>query len=203
MRYALGTCGDKETVYQAQKMFMLSRTKNAKIDSDLRAVVYNLVSENGGKKEYEEFMQMYDEASFQEEKDRIFRALCLFKDEKLLTDSINFAFSDKVKSQDSFKGIAFVWGNPLGREIAWNFLKEHWQEIVEKYEGGHLFSRFVSPASNFTTYEKAGEVEEFFRKNPSEGVARTVAQVVEQINSNASWLLRDSDKIKEFLSKVA
>jgi aminopeptidase N len=126
--------------------------------------------------------------------------MCSFKDHDLLDEAVTFAFSKDVRAQDSFKAISYVWANPPGRNIAWTYVKEHWREIVEKFSGGHLFARFVSPASNFTTYQKAREIEEFFNKNKTKGVERTVAQAVEQIQSNAAWLERDSKRIEEFLN---
>ncbi len=198
--YAAGKSGDQSTIKRAQEIFTESKTSGKKIESDLRGVVYNLVAENGGKPEYQEFMHMYEKASLQEEKDRILRALCSFRDVGLLTQTLAFTFSKMVKDQDSFRGVALIFSNPIGRELVWNYLRDHWVDIVVRYSGGHLFVRFVSPLSDFKTYEKAQEVKDFFSKNPTAGVTRTVAQVVEQINSNAAWLARDSDKIKTFLA---
>ena len=123
----------------------------------------------------------------------------MFKDKKLLNKALDFSLSKQAKSQDILKTISFVWANPWGRKVAFDYLKNHWSIILKKFEGGHLFSRFVMPAGNFVTKEEAREVEKFFKKNFVSGIERTVAQVLEQIRSNAAWLARDKSKIKKFL----
>ncbi|MDO8583007.1 MAG: M1 family metallopeptidase [bacterium] len=197
--YAYGTYGDKNTIQKAREIFKKIIAGVAKIDSDLRGVVYNLVAENGGEKEYKLLKELYAKTPLQEEKDRIFRSLCSFRNVDLLTQSLNFAFSKDMRVQDRFKGISFVFANPIGRDLAWEFLKKNWESIHKTFAGGHLYSRFVQPAANFTDEKKAKEVEEFFKKNPSPGLERTIAQVAEQIRANALWLSRDKSKLSKFL----
>ncbi len=198
--YSLGTNGDKEIINKAKEVFEKFCRENTELDPDLRGMVYNLVAENGGDVEYKKFMKLYKRTSFQEEKDRILRALCMFKNKKLLNKTLSLSLSKQAKSQDLLKTIDFVWANPWGRNVAFDYLKNHWSVILKKFEGSYLFSRLVMPAGNFVTEEKAGEVEKFFKKNSVPGIERTVAQVLEQIRSNAVWYKRDRKKIEVFLS---
>ena len=50
------------------------------------------------------------------------------------------------------------------------------------------------------TEEKAVEVEEFFKKNPTPSAERIVRQNCEAIRLNAKWLERDSKAIQEWLN---
>ncbi len=197
--HGLGANGDKQTIEKAKEFFEKSVTKKIKLDSDLRAVVYNLVAENGGDKEYAIFKKMYEKTPFQEEKDRIFRALCAFESKKLLSKTLEFAFSEKMRAQDRFKAVRFVWGNPIGRDLAWEYVKKNWKSISRTFAGGHLYSRFIQPATYFVSSKKALEIEEFFKQNPSSGLERTIAQVAEQIRANDLWLGRDKARISSFL----
>lgn len=196
--YALGTFGDPRTIKQAEEVF--KNREGEKIDSDLRGIVYALVAENGGKKEYKTFQSIYTTAPSEEEKDRALRALCSFKDKALLKNTLMLAFSKDVRAQDAFKAVYLMSGNSYGIDIAWEYVKEHWEEIKERFAGGHLFSRFIQPFSRFTTNKKASDVEKFFEKNRTEGIDRTVAQVIEKIRSNADLLTRDLGKIEKYLS---
>jgi puromycin-sensitive aminopeptidase len=200
--YAYGANGDKNTIRKAREIFKDIIIGKSKIDADLRGVVYNLVAENGGEKEYSILKDLYRKISFQEEKDRIFKALCLFKDVKFLKETLTFAFSENMRAQDRFRGISYVWGNPAGRNLAWNFLQENWKSIQQAFAGGHLYPRFIQPASYFVDGKRALEIEEFFKKNPSNGLERTIAQVTEQIRANDLWLKRDKSKISSFLRRV-
>ena len=193
--YALGKSGDKKTIARAQKLFGQEKY----IDPDLRGVVYRLVAENGDAKYYGKLLKLYKKTTFAEEKDRALRALCSFKQKELLKKTLDFAFSDEARDQDLIKAFAFVWSNPVGGKLAFEYLKKKWTFIVEKFGGGHLFSRFITPLENLVKYEDALEVESFFKENEASGIERTVTQTVEQIRSNAAWLERDKSKIEKFL----
>jgi hypothetical protein len=41
----------------------------------------------------------------------------------------------------------FVLLNGTGRDITWNFIKTHWDEIYKKFAGQMLLSRYVSVAA--------------------------------------------------------
>lgn len=193
----LGRNGEGKTIKKASTLF-----KQKTMDADLKTLVYSLAAENGGEKEFKHFMKRYKEEKFQEEKDRILRALCSFTDKQILQKVLDFGFSEDVKAQDSFKVMAMVLGNPYGRALAWKKLQKEWNGIVKKYGGGHLYNRFVKPLSVFTSEADAKAIETFFKSHESKGLERTIAQVTEQIRSNAEWLKRDNAKIKEFLENL-
>jgi puromycin-sensitive aminopeptidase len=196
---SLGKYSDKETVLKAKLIFKKMLDSKVNIESDLRGVVYVTVAKNGDDQTYEQLIKLYRDANLQEEKDRIFRALCSFKQEHLIKRSLDFSFSSEVRAQDSFKAINFFMANPRGKLLAWECLKSHWDEIVVKFSGGHLFSRFVEPLEFFTKKEDAVEIEGFFKKHGAPGAERTIQQVVEKIESNADWIKRDLEKINQFL----
>lgn len=194
--FALGKYGDRKTITRAKSLFVKPLNR---LDPDLRGVIYNLIAENGGIREYARLRKMYKDTPMQEEKDRILRALCSFTDKKLLSKTLDFAFSEDVRVQDKFKAVSFVWANPYGRNLAWEFVKKHWEEIEKKFSGGHLYSRFIQPSAFFVNEKDALDIEKFFKKNPHEGLDRTIAQVTEQIRTNSAWLTRDRKNIGAFL----
>lgn len=197
---SLGRYGDKNSIENARKIFNELLQKDLQIDSDLRGVVYGIVAKYGNSEIYNQLMSLYEKVSLQEEKDRILRALCAFQDESLLKKSLEFSFSDQVRAQDSYRAISFIFANPKGRYLAWEFLKLKWDWIVKKYSGGHLFSRFVEPMEYFTKHKDAVEIQKFFNTHGAPGAERTILQVVEKIESNNEWLIRDLENISTFLT---
>ena len=195
--YSFGSYGDPETIKKAQDMF-----NSGKIDPDLRGVVYNLVAENGGEKEYAQLLALYKKETLQQERDRIARALSLFKSKTLLGKTLEFALSKDVRSQDAIFVLGSVWRNPNGKDLTWGFVQKNWKVLKERYSGGHfLIPRLIQSAAVFTTKEKAVELEKFFKKNPAPEANRAIKQVLEQIYSNADWLKRDSKAISSFLCR--
>ncbi len=195
--YALGTMGDSSTINKAKELFDES-FNGKKIDSDLKGLVYAITAENGGKEEFEKLLDVYLNNELEEEKDKALRALCSFKDKKLLSRVLAVSFSSDVRAQDAFKSVIFLTNNPNGTLLAWEYVKENWTTIMDKFAGGHLFSRFVTPFSKFKSLSDASSIEEFFKKNSAEGIERTVAQTLEQIRSNAELLQRDLGQIEAF-----
>jgi puromycin-sensitive aminopeptidase len=195
-----GALGDKSVIQKARELFRNGKEANS-IDPSIRATVYFLVAENGGKAEFNALLSMYKKSTLEEEKDRILRALCSFKDEAILKEVLKTAFSKDSRGQDILKAVNFVWGNPYGRTLAWSHVKSNWEGIVKRFGGGHLFARFLLPAGNFTAVDEANDIQNFFKKNPSLGIERTVAQAIEQIRSNAAWYARDEENISLFLTR--
>lgn len=88
-----------------------------------------------------------------------------------------------------------------GRELAWQFFKENWQELINRYQGGFLLARLVKfTTENFASEELAAEVETFFENHKSPGTERTVQQAVETIRLNSAWLKRDENAIRTYLN---
>lgn len=197
---AAGTFGDEETIKKAQTLFWEEESGKGTLPSDLRATVYSLVAQNGGQKEYAALEARFRKATLEEEKDRLLRALASFRDPQLVQKTLDTAFSEGARGQDTLKAVGFSFANPYGRTVAWKHLTKHWAYIVQRFAGGHLFSRFAAGTANFTSKTDATDIERFFKTHASEGIGRTVAQAVEQIRSHAAWYGRDGKKIGAFLA---
>lgn len=61
---------------------------------------------------------------------------------KIVTTFFGF-LKDKVRSQDTVFVIGAVTGSVKGRELAWQFTKDNWDTLHNRYEGGFLLSRLV------------------------------------------------------------
>jgi puromycin-sensitive aminopeptidase len=92
-----------------------------------------------------------------------------------------------------------VAGNRLGRDLAWEFVKENWVEFDRRYgEGEFILSRLVSITSRFTTPEREEDVESFFRDHPTPSVERAIRQSLERIRINTAWLDRNRQGLAEW-----
>lgn len=196
----MGRCGDQDTVTEATVRFKAHCEGLSTIPADLRSTVYATVLRNGTEETYNQMLKLYDSADMQEEKVRISRLLGKVKDEKLIRRTLDFAMSDKVRSQDTVFVIAGVTGSVLGREIGWKFVQDNWTELHKRYQGGFLLSRLVKcMTENFVTEEKAQEVEAFFKANPAPAAERSKQQAVENVRLNAQWMQNQSADVTKFL----
>jgi puromycin-sensitive aminopeptidase len=189
--------GDKDTVKEGQNRF-----KTGNIKADLRSVVYSIVARMGNKSDWLKFEKMYQDAKLDEERDRIGRALSLFKDKTLLARTLTYALSSNVRTQDAPFIIGQVWQNSFGRDLTWQFVKHNWEKIMKTYgEGGHFLGRILAPLGSHKKISDAKEIEKFFKKNNAPGATRTIEQSLERIYSNAAWLKSDKKDIEKWLKK--
>ncbi len=195
-----GKYGDKEVIKEAKKMFADHISNKSHINPDLRIMVYSLVAKNGSDNEYNELLKLYDGASLQEERNRIGLAMCRFSQKHLIKKSISFLLSSKVRNQD-FPILAGALGaNNYAHDDAWKMLKDNWKMLYGRYQDGHMLPRIIpAVVDDFKTKQKADDIEEFFKKNKSQGTERSVAQVVEKIRARAAWFERNRKDLEKFL----
>lgn len=192
--------GDIKIINEAKILF--KKKDISPIRVDIRGVVYGIIAANGNIKEWNLFEKLYKKEQFNEEKERIARALSSFRDKKLLLKTLKLALSSNVKNQDTPFIIANIWANKYGQDITWKFIKDNWKEIVKNYgEGGHFLSRLLSPLGNHTTLKDLKNIKAFFSKNIAPGAERTLIQSYEKIESNIAWLKDDKKSIKNWLEK--
>jgi aminopeptidase 2 len=200
--YAYGKYGDMETIERAKVLFWDFITNKKPIDSDIRGVVYLLVAENGGEKEFEALLRLYEEETLSQEKNRIGNALMSFTQTDLLQKALDFSLSDHVRLQDIPRFIILGFSNEYGREITWEFLKKHWEVLHAKLMGQHGLGRLIEGAGVVVDPQIRNDIQQFFADNPTEELSRTIDQVLEQIDSNIAWANRDRESITTFLQKV-
>lgn len=201
----LGKNGHKEVVEEAKKKFKAHSSGGEQIIADLRTAVYGTVLRHGNESSFEEMLKLFKLQDLHEEKERIMRTLGSVKEETLIKRVLDFSISEEVRPQDSVFVIGGACGGKLGQEMVWQFTQENWSLLHSRYSGGFLLSRLVSVATgNFSSEEKALEVEAFFKSHPAPAAERTIQQSLENIRLRASWLKRDSEAIEKWLkSKVA
>jgi puromycin-sensitive aminopeptidase len=194
----MGHSGDKNTLEQARKYFT-EILAGAKIDPDLKSVIYSL-NTFANKKEFSLFADLYKKEDLHEEKNRLGQALANFRDEKVLKKVAIFSFSSSVRKQDSITMLSSVALNPVGRDVVIEFMRENWQEILNRYgDGGHMLTRLVK-AFSLTAEEKHFKIlKDFFKKNKTPGAERAVKQALEKIENNISWYKKEKQNLEKFL----
>jgi puromycin-sensitive aminopeptidase len=196
----LAKYGDAAVLEHARLVFdSIDETANPVVP-DLRGVVYNTVARHGGEKEYAKLLRLYESAVLHEEKNRIGRALGLFRQTELLAQTLEFAISDGVRRQDCVRMIMAVTVNPHGRDLAWSFIKANWKFFTERFQGSRDLAHLIEPMGSSALLADAKDVQAFLKTHPTPGTERTLKQVLERIHSNAAWLKRGRKELEQFLS---
>ena len=121
-------------------------------------------------------------------------SLARFQQEDLLRETLDRALTDDVRLQDTIFVVSAVAANHKGRNLAWEFLKEQWDEFDRRYGGGGFgLMRLVAITNAFTSEEKRQDVAEFFEAHPTPAAERTIRQALERIQLNTAWLNRNRE----------
>ena len=192
----VGSNNDEDALREAAARFTAYTGDPGSVSPDIRGIVFRLAAKRGGRTEYDAMWQLRADTPLQEEKVRFLYGLTSFEDKALLEETLNRSLGDEVRVHDTVSVITLVAGNTLGRDLAWQFLKDNWDELDRRYgEGGFAIMRLVGIASAFTTLDMHDDVQRFFADNPAPGAARTISQSLERIRLNAAWLDRNRDEL--------
>ncbi len=184
---SLGKLGDDEILNDAQKRFDIF-LKSKSLNPDLRNAVYSLVAWNGDKKTYDLLRKLYKMALTQEEKVRFLGALSNFQDKGLLSQSLQFALSKEVRSQNLFVPISKMVSNPYGKELIWPWIQKNWKKIIAKFGiGNPLLNKIIGTLSAESDFKKEQEIKYFFKKYPTPGTEMKIAQTLERIRINSNF----------------
>lgn len=205
---ALALFGHDATKNEAIRRFhiFLDDRDTSVLPPDLRRAVYIAVMLNVNKSNrsgYDSLLRVYRETDLSQEKTRILGSLGSCEDPEIILEVLNFLLCPEVRSQDAVHGLAV---SIEGREIAWKWLQDHWDQICKTYGAGFLVTRFISSVvSPFSTYEKAQEVEAFFASCMKPFIARTLKQSLERIHVNAKWVqsIREEKNLADAVKELA
>ncbi|XP_065908109.1 aminopeptidase N-like [Dysidea avara] len=164
--------GDTDTINTAVSMFNSWMNRSSKsIHPDLKSMVYSAGIAFGGEKEWDYLWIVYQRTDDTAEKDLCLRALANTRIPWLLSRYLHYSFSDAVRSQDTLYVIRSVSGNIYGRSITWNFVRNNWGILKEKYGSGSFsFGRLIrTMSSSFSTQLELEEFEEFFNQHSDAG----------------------------------
>ena len=94
------------------------------------------------------------------------RLLVGFDNPALLERGLEYSVSNKVRNQDAAILLSIGLQIPENRDLTWNFIKTHWDQVQSKLTTD-LGARLVSYTGSFCSGECARRREEILRRSPS------------------------------------
>ncbi|KAL7753020.1 hypothetical protein RI367_001471 [Sorochytrium milnesiophthora] len=199
-----GLSGDEHIIKESQRRFeSFVNGDESAIHPNLRGTVFAIALKHGGRKEYEAVKKIWESNIAADQKLVALGSLGHTPDETILREILAYALDESnVRPQDFVYPLGSVAANPLGRRIAWDFVKENWSLLVKRFDNTlSLLSRCVSITSDWASHEFANELEEFFKDKETKSIDRTLKQSLEKIRQQADWLQRDRQHVDQWLAK--
>ncbi|KAG0299845.1 Aminopeptidase 2 mitochondrial [Dissophora globulifera] len=197
-----GCAGDEDVVKEAQKRFAAYVAGDSKaLNQNLQSTAFEIVVLHGDESDFEKVLKCWREATATDQKLAAIGALTTTRHAALVQQLLALSVSDEVKSQD----IGYFFGglsrNPASRHVLWEYIKANWEMLSKRYDGSMaLLGNIVkSGVGRFASEEMAKDCEAFFEGKNVNDISRPIAQSLEVIRSNAKWVTREADDVREWL----
>jgi alanyl aminopeptidase len=172
------------------------------IDRDLMAPVLAAGMRSGDKAHWDKLHDAAKKTNDRQERTALLDAMSRARDPKLAEESLKLALSDEFDRRES---IALVYGvatNPANRQLAWDFVKQHYEALIAPlpWRAG---ASLINVAGHFCDAEHRKDAETFFadRAQKSPGGPRVVAQVLEGMSLCIAQRPAREKNVSAFLGK--
>ncbi|XP_074851396.1 leucyl-cystinyl aminopeptidase isoform X2 [Carettochelys insculpta] len=196
--HRLGNCSST-----ALKLFEDWKASNGtkSLPSDVMKTVFTAGAKtNAG---WEFLLSVYMSPVPEAEKYKILEALASTEDvRKLIWLMQKSLEGDDIRAQEVLRIIATVSQSLPGHLVAWDFVKENWEKLIQKFHlGSHIIQSMVTVStSQFSTEAHLLEVKTFFEsKSAASSQLRCVKEAIETIQLNIKWMKTNLAELQQWL----
>ena len=191
---------DPETLEEARTIADKALADPASVDTEMAGGAFALAALNGDSAFYDRVMEATKNPKSPELYYTYLFTLPRFSDPKLLQRTLDFAISPEVRSQDSLRVITTVMRNPAGRDLAWDFVRSHW-DAVAKAGGPFASAAVVGATGVFCDTGMRDQVTEFFSAHKVAAAERTYKQSIERINNCVDFKSQQEPQLASWLGQ--
>jgi aminopeptidase N len=196
------TGGDANVQRRARELASQYLSNPASVGPSMASSILQVAAYSGDRALYDRYIARLPTLTSQpEEYYRYFNALGWFADPAVMRDVLKFSLSSGVRSQDTGTLLRGMLRLPWAREATWTFVKDQWAALVAKLGVFQGIPGIISGLQNLCSAADAGDVRDFFTKNPVAAVERGVTQAVESIETCARIDARQSPALAEWLAQ--
>ncbi|XP_013408526.1 uncharacterized protein LOC106172388 isoform X2 [Lingula anatina] len=201
--YGHQPCRDKASEMFTAWMRSANPDMNNPIAPNLKSLVYCNAIKNGGSAEWNFAYERYKKANVASEQSKLLYGLSCSTETWILSRYLDYALTPtEVRKQDATSVIRYVARNPIGRCLAWDFIREKWTYIIGDYGSGWSFSGLIdSITGSFNTQFELDQLNAFISSHDNLGSGqRAFEQAVEKTQANIKWMQANEKKLGEWLA---
>jgi puromycin-sensitive aminopeptidase len=192
---ALGLTGkDPDAIARARELHGVA-IEGGDVDPDLAGVVNAIVARNGGEAEYTAFLDKWRKPSTPQEENRYLYGLADFEAEGLVRRTLDLSITE-VRTQNAPFLLNAMFSNRKGGRMAWDFVKDHWDEILGKLSN-NLVPRMLDGLSNLSEPDVAADIKDFLASHPTPSGEKLIEQMLERLAINVAFRTREAGPLAE------
>src|SRR5213594_2272788 len=200
---ALGTLGNDSTVQaEAARRHTSYLADPAAVDPNVLPALIAILAHGGDADRYEEFTRRFRAATTPQEEQRYLYALAGFRRPELLAQTLERAVNGEIRTQDAPFVVRTLLMSVYARELAWDFVKRHWDQMDRLYPK-HGLRRMCEGAIGLATPELERDVHAFFAARKIDFGGKTLEQYLEQLRVAVALREREGDALATYLRRFS
>lgn len=191
---------DPQAIAESQKMTDQYLEHPESLDPGLARIALTETAHWGDAALFDRYLAALRQARAPEQFYNLATAISGFRDPQLVQRWLQIGISDATRSQDATLLIAGVLGRYEVRQIAWQWVKDHWPEIEKKAtaSGG---TNIISATANFCDAELRDDVQQFFQAHKVPSGERALRQALENMNACISFREHQQKNLASWLGQ--
>jgi puromycin-sensitive aminopeptidase len=191
---SLGTVGaDPDVRAEAARRHTAYLEDRTALSADLVDAVVAVVANAGGEGEYTQLLDRFRHPSTPQEEVRYLTSLARFQVVPLLRRTLDLCLSGEVRTQNAPYTIGSVLTNRVGGKLAFEFLRDHWDEVHERFPDNSI-PRMLEGIAVQASAELASEVHSFLADHPVKAQL-LVKQILERLDVNVALAEREGAQL--------
>jgi len=166
---------------------------NSKIPADLQRVVYVAAVREGGRREYDAVVKLYDKPKTPTEKIAAIAGMCTSQDPELLQETLEFV-SNKARDQDITSFFGLMGGNFKGRRLLTKYFQDNYDVLLKRLN--YSFHYVVKYSSVYYASEvDLKKIESFYKDKDTSKYYLALGQALDTIRSKSKYIARSTDDL--------
>ncbi|GLV31099.1 uncharacterized protein CBL_12173 [Carabus blaptoides fortunei] len=198
------TFGHKDCLEQAKMKLGAWLNGSESLELDTKALVYRYGMVNINEQDWQKVFEKYMKENDAQEKLKLLRGLASTNNLNLLNTLLERAQNENVvRSQDYFTCLQYISGNQVGTALVWDYVRQHWPELVDRFTLNDRYLGRLIPAitSTFSIEIKLDEINGFFKMYPEAGAgAISRKEALENVSNNIKWLKDNKAHVEDWLN---
>jgi puromycin-sensitive aminopeptidase len=197
----MGTLGNDPDVQREARRRHAAKGGMGPLDPSALTAVIAIVAHTGDQTEYDEFLSRFKAADTPQTEQRYLRVLAGFRPPDLVRRTLELSINGQVRTQDAPFLVRDLLMGVHSRELAWAFVKDHWEEMERLYPSQTGLRRVCEGLTGLATSALETNVRAFFASRRVSFGGKALEQTLEQLRIAVAFRAREMDGLAAFLAR--
>ena len=193
---------DPAVLAQSKEIVVKYLADPSSIDATLGQTALAIAARNGDAQLFDQLQKVYETSANPEFQEGALHLLAEFEDPALVTRSLDYAVSGKVRNQDAAIQFAISLQIDATRDPAWKYIQSHWDK-VQTLLTPELGAALVGSTSSFCSADARDDVKRFFTEHKVASADKALKHAIERIDGCIEMRTLQEPNLKQWLATQA